>query len=79
LAESGQDFERALSELESLVEKMESGELPLEQCLELFEQGMRLSRDCQAALSAAEQKVEQLMVADGESRRIPLDESGESP
>lgn len=79
MAESGQDFERALSELESLVEKMESGELPLEQCLELFEQGMRLSRDCQLALSAAEQKVEQLMVTDGESRRIPLEESGKSP
>jgi exodeoxyribonuclease VII small subunit len=51
-------FEEALSELEALVESMEQGELPLEESLKSFERGVTLTRTCQQALKAAEQKVE---------------------
>jgi exodeoxyribonuclease VII small subunit len=51
-------FEEALSELESLVETMEKGELSLEESLTSFERGVALTRICQQALKAAEQKIE---------------------
>lgn len=54
------DFEQSLKELELLVDTMESGELSLEQALKAFEQGVKLTRECQQALQSAEQKVEQL-------------------
>ena len=50
-------FEEALTRLESLVERMESGELSLEESLASFEQGVALTRSCEKALSEAEQKV----------------------
>lgn len=50
-------FEQALAELEDLVERMESGELSLEESLASFEKGVALTRNCQKALSEAEQKV----------------------
>ncbi len=52
------DFEKNLTELEQLVEMMEHGELPLEESLKKFEQGIQLIRGCQTALTEAEQKVE---------------------
>ncbi|MFT6551972.1 MAG: exodeoxyribonuclease VII small subunit [Zhongshania marina] len=60
------NFETSLSELEKLVQSMESGELSLEDSLKAFESGMQLSRDCQQALADAEQKVRLLMEKDGE-------------
>ena len=51
------DFEAAMSELESLVEKMEQGEFTLADSIKQFERGMELSRMCQKALRVAEQKV----------------------
>jgi exodeoxyribonuclease VII small subunit len=51
-------FEDALTQLESLVEQMERGELSLEDSLASFERGVALTRRCEAALKAAEQKVE---------------------
>ena len=51
------DFEAAMSELESLVEKMEQGEFSLEDSIKQFERGMALARMCQKALRVAEQKV----------------------
>ena len=54
------DFEKALNELEGLVDKMEQGDLTLEQSLSHFERGMVLSRQCADALSAAQLRVEQL-------------------
>lgn len=60
------NFETSLSELEKLVQSMESGELSLEDSLKAFENGMQLSRDCQQALADAEQKVQLLMEKDGE-------------
>jgi len=54
------DFEKALEELEQLVERLEAGELPLETSLAEFERGITLTRQCQQALRDAEQKVRQL-------------------
>ena len=55
------DFEQALAELESLVERLESGDLPLDEALQTFERGVALTRQCQGALKAAQQKVEILL------------------
>jgi exodeoxyribonuclease VII small subunit len=59
------DFEQALAELETLVEKMEQGDLSLEESLQSFERGIQLTRNCQQALQAAEQKVQILLEKDG--------------
>lgn len=55
------DFEAALSELEALVERMESGELTLDASLGAFESGIHLTRACQRALASAEQRVRVLL------------------
>ncbi|HEY9031834.1 MAG TPA: exodeoxyribonuclease VII small subunit [Kangiella sp.] len=55
------NFENQLQELESIVEQLEGGELPLEQALKVFEKGVKLSRQCQQLLAEAEQKVTILM------------------
>lgn len=55
------DFEKSLAELEQIVERMEQGELSLDDSLKQFERGIALTRSCQTALQQAEQKVEILM------------------
>lgn len=67
------EFERSLAELEALVERLESGELTLEESLNEFERGVRLSRACQASLKAAELKIEALLDKDGETAVEPFD------
>jgi exodeoxyribonuclease VII small subunit len=52
------DFEAAIAELESIVKKLEDGELPLEQSLALYERGVQLSRFCHARLEEAERRIE---------------------
>jgi len=66
------DFEKSLKELESLVEKMESGDLSLEASLKAFENGIKLTRECQTALDSAEQKVEQLLEENDELTSEPF-------
>ncbi len=69
-------FEDSLAELEQLVERMEQGNLPLEESLKLFERGVQLTRSCQKALKEAEQKVQILLEENGESTLQPFtDES----
>ncbi len=51
------DFEQALSELEGLVERLERGDLPLDEALKTFERGVELTRHCQSSLKSAQQKV----------------------
>ena len=68
------DFEEALDQLEELVEDMENGDLTLEESLKAFEQGIKLTRECQAALSQAEQKVQMLVEENGKLKTIDLDE-----
>ncbi|GAA6133158.1 exodeoxyribonuclease VII small subunit [Halopseudomonas sabulinigri] len=71
------DFEQSLGELQQLVERLESGELSLEESLSAFEQGVVLTRDCQQALSQAEQKVQQLVEKNGELSTEPFDGAAE--
>lgn len=54
-------FESSLEELERIVRELEQGELPLERSLELFEHGVKLSRECQDRLNQAERRIEILM------------------
>ncbi len=61
----GVDFEAALEELEGLVERMEEGELSLEDSLKTYERGIALSRACQKSLDAAEQRIRILSEKDG--------------
>ena len=64
------DFEHSLEELEAIVEKMERGELSLEQSLEAFEKGVTLTRNCQATLRKAEQRVHEILQENGELNEV---------
>ncbi len=66
------DFEQSLSELESLVNQMEQGDLSLEEALSAFEAGVKLTRDCQKILDQAEQKVQLLIEKNGELQSQPF-------
>lgn len=61
------NFESSLEALEKIVRELEQGDLPLEKSLELFEQGVRLSRECQERLSQAERRIE-ILLRDSEGR-----------
>lgn len=63
------NFEQSLQQLEALVAQLETGDLPLDAALATFERGVRLTRECQSALTAAQQKV-QLLQQRGESVSI---------
>lgn len=63
-------FEDALKRLTTIVERLESGDLSLEQSLSLFEEGTRLSRASQAKLDAAEKRVEELLAIDATGRPV---------
>jgi exodeoxyribonuclease VII small subunit len=74
-------FEQSLAELEALVEKMESGEMSLEESLKAFEQGIKYTRDCQQALDKAQQKVQLLIQKNGVTEAQPFqvdDSEGQS-
>ena len=68
--EDVKDFETAIKELESIVDTLERGDLPLEQSLELFERGVRLSRFCHTRLEDAERRIE-ILTAGGERQPAP--------
>lgn len=67
------DYEAALAELESLVDRLEQGDISLEESLKLYENGVLLTRECQEALTAAEQKVQMLVKQSGQSTLVDLD------
>ncbi len=67
-------FEGALERLESIVDRLESGELPLEEALAAFEEGVALSRRCAAELDAAERRIEVLVEQNGALAAEPFDE-----
>ena len=64
------NLEKAITDLEELVEELESGDLPLEKAMKKFEEGIKLTRGCQAALKEAEQKVEILLKSAGGEERL---------
>ena len=59
--EETKPFEQSLTELEDIVARLEAGDLPLEQSLDLFERGIRLSRTCRERITQAERRIEVLM------------------
>jgi exodeoxyribonuclease VII small subunit len=67
-------FEVGLHELETIIKEMESGELPLERALDLFERGMKLSAICRKRLEEAETRVEILTKRAGEVQPQPFDQ-----
>ena len=69
----GFDFEQALEDLEELVSAMEQGELSLEDSLQAFEKGIKLTRECQTALKNAEQKVQVLINENGETEELEFE------
>ena len=71
--EPGPDFELALAELEKLVERLESGELSLEESMAGFKQGIELTRQCQSVLDNAQQTVEQLINPEDEESLQPFE------
>ena len=68
-------FEQSMERLTHIVEKLEEGDLPLEQSLALFEEGVRLSRLAQERLDSAQQRIERLLTVDaqGRSRTAPFE------
>ncbi|MGB0466263.1 MAG: exodeoxyribonuclease VII small subunit [Pontibacterium sp.] len=72
------DFEQSLSQLETLVNQMEQGDLSLEDALSAFEQGVKLTRECQSILEQAEQKVQVLIEKNGELQTTPFMTSEDS-
>ena len=66
------NFEKAIKDLEKIVEDLESGELNLEQSLKTFEKGIKLTRQCQGELEKAELKVKKLVEENGELKTKPL-------
>src|SRR5436309_9287992 len=72
-------FEASLSSLEKIVAQLESGDLPLERALELFEEGVGLARRCQAQLEEAERRVDLLIREHGEIKAVPFDLSRAVP
>jgi exodeoxyribonuclease VII small subunit len=72
------DFEKSLGELEALVQKLEQGDVPLEEALKTFERGVALTRACQTALRSAQQKVEILLSKDGQETVEPFDDEDDA-
>ena len=68
-ADQSRAFETSLEALEQIVRQLEDGDLPLEKSLELFEQGIRLSRECQERLGQAERRIE-ILLRDNQGRPV---------
>jgi exodeoxyribonuclease VII small subunit len=76
--EQARTFEASLEALERIVHQLEGGDLPLEKSLELFEQGIRLSRECQERLTQAERRIE-ILLRDNQGRPVtaPFNETNQ--
>lgn len=69
-------FEDALSELEKIVQRLEAGDVPLEDSIRIYERGAALKAHCEAKLKAAQLKVEQIVVGpDGKPKTQPFNEA----
>ena len=67
------EFEKKLKRLEDIVEKMESGDLSLDDSMKLFEEGVKMSRECQSQLTVAEEKVKLLLSIDADGKAVTRD------
>ena len=78
MARKKENFEEALQKLEAIVAKMEEGDLPLEEALKAFEEGVRLAKVCTGKLDEAERKVEKLIRDQtGKIQTTPFSEEGD--
>ncbi len=76
MAKRKQTFEQSLKNLEEVVEKMESGELPLDKCLDQYEKGVKLAAFCARELDAAQQRIEKLQKDEkGEFATEPMEDA----
>lgn len=73
LKEVQMDFEKKLNRLEEIVQKMEKGDLSLDESLKLFEEGVKLSRDCHGQLTNAEAQVKKLVSVDATGKATTED------
>lgn len=71
-------FEQALEELETLVDDLENGDLPLDEALKAFEKGIQLTQQCQQRLTEAEQKVQLLVEQQGQLTSTPFDSDADN-
>jgi exodeoxyribonuclease VII small subunit len=80
-AQDGPSFEIAIKRLTEIVQTLERGDMPLEESLRLFEEGVKLSRDSQERLDAAEKRVEELLAVDtqGRARTAPFATDANAP
>ena len=73
---SENDFEKALNRLNAIVSRLEQGDLPLEESLQLFEEGVKLSRYCSDRLEEAERRIEVLVKGKGgKTTEVPFEEA----
>ncbi|WP_017755722.1 exodeoxyribonuclease VII small subunit [Calidifontibacillus oryziterrae] len=70
-------FEEAMEKLESIVEKLETGDVPLEAAIAYFQEGMSLSKVCHDKLQTVEKQMEQILAEDGEMKPFLMEEAGE--
>ena len=73
MVEQSYPFEKSLAKLETLVQRMEQGDLTLEESVQTFEEGIKLTRECQQALAAAEQKVKMLIEENGALSQVDFE------
>lgn len=78
LTQQAFNFETALAELNQIVDQIEHGNLTLEESLKNFERGIALTRNCQSALQAAEQKVQMLVQQNGQTQLTSFHEEPEN-
>lgn len=71
------NFEDSMKELEEIAKKLSDGEVSLDESINLFENGMKLSKNCQRILEDAEKKVNVLLNKDGEMEKQPFEEPKE--
>ncbi len=67
------NFEESITELEGIVNELEKGQISLDESLMLFEKGIKLVRECSSKLKCAQQKMEQLIIENGETRTEELE------
>ena len=77
--EKGPTFEEALKQLEGAVDRLEQGDLPLDEALKLFEEGLKASNACRARLDEAKQRVEVLVSESGGSLQLTDLDGPETP
>lgn len=67
-------FEEAMANMEKIIQRLEEGEVPLEKAIELFQEGMNLSKTCHQKLQKVETKMDQIMQEDGEMKELLMQE-----